>query len=384
MQTAIQNKLVPILRFGEYEMAYDKIMLGDFSNKISSGKSKCEEVGDYDVYGSTGKIGVSSVFSHNGNYLLVARVGANAGKINLVGGKFGVTDNTLVLDLNESININFTYYWLLGYNLNRLVFGSGQPLITGGQLKKVKLNIPTLPEQQKIAAFLSSVDEKLQQLNKKKSLLEDYKKGVMQKIFSQELRFKDANGNNYPDWEEKKLGEVMIERNIKTPKSKVYPLMSFVARKGVTPKGERYNREFLVNDSDNKKYKQTEFGDFIYSSNNLETGSIGLNNYGSATISPVYSIFKTNELFNYIFLSSYLTRKSFIQKMIRYRQGVVYGQWRIHESNFLKIEECFPSIEEQEKIANFLSAIDEKITLTNIQIDNTKAFKKGLLQQMFV
>ena len=95
----------------------------------------------------------------------------------------------------------------------------------------------------------------------------------MQKIFSQELRFKpalsevegDANGNKYPDWEEKMLGEIMIERNTKAPKSDDFPLMAFVANKGVTPKGERYNRGFLVNDEGNKKYKQTEYGDFIYS-----------------------------------------------------------------------------------------------------------------------
>src|SRR5690606_26106959 len=86
--------------------------------------------------------------------------------------------------------------------------GSGQPLITGGQLKALKLYFPKLEEQQKIASFLSSVDKKIDQLQQKKSFLEQYKKGVMQQLFSQQLRFKDDAGNAYPDWEEKRLGEI--------------------------------------------------------------------------------------------------------------------------------------------------------------------------------
>jgi len=160
--------------------------------------------------------------------------------------------------------------------------------------------------------------------------------------------------------------------------------MAFVAYKGVTHKGDRYNREFLVNDEENKKYKQTEYGDFIYSSNNLETGSIGLNNYGSATISPVYSIFKIKELCNCKFIGSLLVSKKFINKMLKYRQGVVYGQWRIHESDFLNIEEKLPCFEEQTKIANFLTEIDNKINHVTKQLDGTKQFKNGLLQKMFI
>jgi len=252
-----------------------------------------------------------------------------------------------------------------------------------GEIGECKLYLPTLPEQQKIASFFTSIDKKIELLKKKHSLLEQYKKGVMQKIFSQEIRFKDHNGNNYPDWEEKKLGECMIERNKKTPKSEQYPLMSFVAYKGVSPKGERYNREFLVSDSKGKKYKQTEYGDFIYSSNNLETGSIGLNNYGSACISPVYSIFEIRQNCSSEFIGSYFIRKKFINKMIRFRQGVVYGQWRIHESEFLKIEENIPCIQEQTKIAIFLSSIDKKIEKVQLQIDKAEEWKKGLLGRMF-
>lgn len=246
------------------------------------------------------------------------------------------------------------------------------------------VKIPSKPEQEKIADFLTAVDERIAVSEKKLELLETYKRGVMQKIFSQQVRFKDENGKPYPDWEEKKLSDVLKERNTQTPISGEYPLMAFVAYKGVAPKGDRYNREFLVSDAKSKKYKQTQLGDFIYSSNNLETGSIGLNLYGSASISPVYSIFETKDGYSHQFLGAYLTRKKFIYQMVRYRQGVVYGQWRIHESEFLKIEETFPCTEEQQKIANFLTSLDEKITAEKSKLIATRQFKKALLQRMFV
>ena len=85
--------------------------------------------------------------------------------------------------------------------------------------------------------------------------------------------------------------------------------MAFIQNQGVAPKGDRYNRDFLVNDVENKKYKQTEKGDFIYSSNNLETGSIGLNNYGNAVISPVYSIFKPTGIADSDFIGRSFQRK---------------------------------------------------------------------------
>jgi len=379
-----EKKRVPELRFGEFSGEWETSKLENYCIKIASGKSKQEKDGNYNLYGSTGIIGKTNEYSNNGKFILIARVGANAGLTNIVNGKFGVTDNTLVIDLNDNVEIDFILSLLQKYNLNKLIFGSGQPLITGGQLKNLKLAFPSKPEQEKIASFLSSVDRKIEQLSKKKTLLEQYKKGVMQKIFSQELRFKEDDGSEFSEWREEKVSAFMIERNIKTPKSKEYPLMAFVAYKGVTDKGDRYNREFLVNDGDNKKYKQTEYGDFIYSSNNLETGSIGLNRYGSATISPVYSVFQITESCDYKFISTLLKTKSFINKMIRYRQGVVYGQWRIHESHFLNIKVDIPCIQEQTKIATFLSSLDKKIELTDKELNTTKKFKKALLQKMFV
>ena len=125
-----------------------------------------------------------------------------------------------------------------------------------------------------------------------------------------------------------------------------YPLMAFIANEGVAPKGEK-----------------TEKGDFIYSSNNLETGSIGLNKYGKACISPVYSIFESTGIADSDFLGRRLVRKDFVNAMVKWRQGVIYGQWRIHESDFLKIEITVPSAEEQRKIGTYLDQLDHLITL---------------------
>ena len=153
-----------------------------------------------------------------------------------------------------------------------------------------------------------------------------------------------------------------------------YPLMAFIANEGVAPKGDRYDRSALVTDTANKLYKKTEIGDFIYSSNNLETGSIGLNKYGKACISPVYSIFEPTGIADSDFLGRRLVRKDFINAMVKWRQGVIYGQWRIHESDFLIIEIPVPSVVEQRKIGAYLDQLDRLITLhqRKCQIDGCR------------
>ena len=173
------------------------------------------------------------------------------------------------------------------------------------------------------------------------------------------IRFKGFSDT----WEQRKVGDLLIERNQQAPMSDEYPLMAFIANEGVAPKGERYDRSALVTDTVNKLYKKTEKGDFIYSSNNLETGSIGLNKYGKACISPVYSIFESTGIADSDFLGRRLVRKDFVNAMVKWRQGVIYGQWRIHESDFLKIEITVPSAEEQRKIGTYLDQLDHLITL---------------------
>ena len=247
--------------------------------------------------------------------------------------------------------------------------------------------LPTNPsEQQKIASCLSELDNLIAAQGQKVDALKEKKKGLMQQLFPQpgetttRLRFPGFEG----EWVEKKVSACLEERNEQFPESEDYPLMAFAAEKGVSPKGEKYDRSALVKDAANKKYKRTEFGDFIYSSNNLESGSIGFNTYGSACISPVYSIFKPkNSVVDSIFIGTLLTQKRFISEMVKYRQGVVYGQWKIPEKDFLEIRTSIPSISEQQKIASCLSSLDDLIAAESAKVEALKDHKKGLMQQLF-
>lgn len=184
-------------------------------------------------------------------------------------------------------------------------------------------------------------------------------------------------------WEQRKVRELLNERNERAPKSDEYPLMAFIANEGVAPKGERFDRSALINDTEGKLYKRTKYNDFIYSSNNLETGSIGLNKYGNACISPVYSIFETSDIADPDFIGRRFTCKDFIYKMVKSRQGVIYGQWRIHESDFLKIDIEVPGKVEQKAIGYFFNYFDNLITLRQRELDHVKLMKRGLLQKMF-
>lgn len=257
--------------------------------------------------------------------------------------------------------------------------------ISTGDFFGLNVILPTPPEMKKIAECLSSFDDVITAAENELDSLKAHKKGLMQQLFPQPgattpaLRFPGFTG----EWTQYKLGECFDERNEQSPESSDYPLMAFIAGKGVAAKGEKYDRSALVKDASNKKYKRTELGDFIYSSNNLESGSIGLNRYGKACISPVYSIFKAKKGFDPYFIGTILTRKSFISEMIKYRQGVVYGQWKIPEKEFLNLIIRIPSFAEQQKIAEFLEAEDQMIAAPEQKVESLKTHKKGLMQQLF-
>ena len=286
----------------------------------------------------------------------------------------------------EFVNAIMSSSWYSKF-INIFVSGGNGAIgnLSKSNLEDQKVYVPSEIEQTKIGLFFKGLDDTIALHQRKLDLLKEQKKGYLQKMFPKngakvpELRF----AGFADDWEERKLGDILSERNDQMPETNEYPLMSFVQGKGVTPKGERYNRSFLVKDSE-KKYKKTKLGDFIYSSNNLETGSIGFNRTGKAVISPVYSIFESKKARESLFIGIMSARKDFISEMVRFRQGVVYGQWRIHESDFLNINIKIPNDKEQHLIISLFESIDNTIALHQRKLDLLKEQKKGFLQKMFV
>lgn len=243
---------------------------------------------------------------------------------------------------------------------------------------------PTADEQKKISEFLSLYDKKITEQIKIVLALENRRKSLLRQIFTQELRFKRDDGTEYEEWAETEIGTYLAIRNEKQVPTSEAPLKAFVANIGVADKGEKYDRSHLVKDND-KKYKRTELNDFIYSSNNLDVGSIGLNTYGTAVISDVYEIFRIKKDINPTVLNYAIQKRETLNNIILFRQGCLYGQYKIYPEDFLSVEISVPtSTEEQKKIDDFLTLIDEQIQLEKDKLEAIKNVKKGLLQQMFV
>ena len=243
--------------------------------------------------------------------------------------------------------------------------GTSYPAINSTDLSNIELSFPTLPEQTKIANFLTAVDEKIQALKKKQILLEQYKKGVMQKLFSQELRFKDENGNDFPDWEVKKFGEVL--ESISTKKYQIKATEFKVNGKyKVIDQGQDLIAGY--SDSENNVFKNLPvivFGDHTTILKFIDFSFI----VGADGTKLLKS--RNNDDLKYLFYN------------LEYNNVKQEG----YKRHYTMLSEAYlqiPTLPEQTKIANFLSSIDEKINHTKTQIEKMQEWKKGLLQQMFV
>ncbi len=256
--------------------------------------------------------------------------------------------------------------------------------ISVGRMNEIELPIPSKKEQQKIAAFLSSVNTKIKQLTKKKALLEQYKKGMMQKLFSQEIRFKDEQENDFPIWENKKLGNIGEIVGGGTPDTRqksfwggdiIWFTPTEIKSKYSGISVRKISKKGLTRSS----AKLLPAGTVLLTSR-ATVGEVSIASLECTTNQGFQSLVVNDSLFSneYVYYWILKNKKQFLRRA----QGSTFLE--INKREIGKISFNAPNRKEQEKIANFLSVIDKKIELVTEQIKQAQAFKKGLLQQMFI
>lgn len=390
---------IPKLRFPEFTGQWEKKKLGEITvwNSggtppkdnplywngdipwISASSMRGLEYGDSELKITSEGLTNGSKLAKKGTLLILVRGSMLFNKIPIGITTRDVSFNQDVKSIVVSKNSSSFYilYWFVAHEptIMNMVTGTG---IGAGKLdlqdlKALDINLPTLPEQTRIATFLTAVDSKLQALKKKKSLLEDYKKGMMQKLFSQRLRLKIPNELGElvepPEWEVKKLGEVC---DIK--------------------KGEQLNKEELteigIYPCLNGGINASGFTEKFNSNENTITISEGGNSCGFVNFMNTkfwlgghcYKIILRPEVELKYF---YQLLKFYEEKIMKLRVGS--GLPNIQQKDLRNFEfQISNSFEEQTRIANFLSSIDEKINHCQKQIEKTEVWKKGLLQKMFV
>lgn len=386
-----KKKITPKLRFKGFKDIWSKKTLFDISENVSYGMNaaatefdgihKYIRITDIDV--NTGEFKPDPLTSPLGDIderfklregdIVFARTGASVGKSHLYNPKDGALYYAGFLIKFSITNANpyFIYSLTLRGEYNRWVhiysMRSGQPGLNAEEYKALKLNIPSLPEQQKIASFLSVVDEKILQLTRKKELLEQYKKGVMQQLFSGKLRFRDEKGKAYPKWEEKRLGDALdyiqptkyLVDNTEYDDSYSTPVLTagktFIL--GYTNETKNiFNQNLPVIIFDDFT-TATQFVDFPFKAKSSAMKIL---------------VAKENENIKYLYEA---------MRLIKFEIG---GHGRHWISQFALFNIPYPCKEEQQKISDYLSHLDKKIDATANQITQTQTFKKGLLQQMFV
>ena len=367
---------VPKLRFGEFfANKWNNKQLVNICDMRAGKFVRASEInGDFDeglypCYGGNGLRGFTKSFTHEGKHSLIGRQGALCGNVTLAINKFHATEHAVVVSASEGVSTDWLFYALGRLNLNQYATGQAQPGLSVENLEKVELSISdSEKEQQKIADFLSAVDEKITALTAQKTALTQYKQGMMQRIFAQTLRFKDDNGADYPEWEEMRLGDLLdYEQPTKylvssTDYQDDYPIPVLTAGK-----------TFILGYTDEQGGIFTNLPVIIFDDFTTANKFVNFPFKAKSSAMKMLKNDPTNSNLRFIYET---------MQLLDFATGDEHKRYWISEyqEQFIFV----PCLEEQTKIAQFLTELDNKINAVDAQIQSAQQWKQGLLQQMFV
>lgn len=406
-----QTKPIPSLRFPEFDGEWSSVNLSEIGRVIRGSSPRPQ--GDKRYYGgNVPRLMVADV-TRDGKYVtpkvdFLTEAGAKlsrpckAGTLTIVcSGTVGIPSILAVdacihdgfialVDINDNFSIDYIYHQLTTLRdrfEKSATHGGIFTNLTTLEMKEFAVAVTSLPEQRKIAAFLTAVDESIDYFAKKKDLLEKYKKGVMKMLFSQEVRFKHDNGNDYPDWEERRIGDLTSVTAGATPSTvqsdywngdirwmnsgelnlkRVYEVENRITQLGLESSSTRMLPKYCV---------------LIGLAGQGKTrGTVAMNMVELCTNQSIAAIHPSEDLVEDFIYHNLDSRYDELRSLSTGDGG--RGGLNLQIIKALKIN--LPSVPEQEKIAAFISSLDSNIALINQRRGKTKVFKKALLQQMFV
>ncbi len=391
------NNNIPKLRFPDFSGEWEENKLGEIC-KIQTGNKDTQnkvENGLYPFFVRSNNVERINSYSFDGEAILTSGDGVGVGKnYHYIIGKFDYHQRVYCLNtFNTNIVGKYIFYVFSENFQKRVIKLSAKNSVDSVRrdfITDMKISLPTLPEQTKIATFLTAIDEKIQHLSKKKALLQQYKKGVMHKIFNQEIRFKDENGNNYPDWEEKKLGEIGEFKNGVNKSRQDFGFgFPFINLMDVFGKSTISNLKLDLVNVNEKELKLYELkkGDVLFIRSSVKREGVGetslvLEDLKNTVFSGFLIRFRDEKIkFEIGFKKYCFSTKKFRENLLSF--STTSANTNINQESLNELSISFPTLPEQTKIATFLTSIDEKIDFLIKQLENTQQYKKGLLQQMF-
>ena len=279
---------------------------------------------------------------------------------------------------------NTTKYRRLMY---KMCVGSTQVHMRSSEFFEFSFNVPDIEEQNRIDFFLSCIDKKTNILKQKHEYLIRYKKSLMQQLFSQQLRFKDDNGQDFPDWDVKALSSIAKKVSTKNKDDSVKSVLTNSAKHGIVNQLDYFDKD-IANENNLTNYCVVEKNDFVYNpriSVHAPVGPIKRNHICKGVMSPLYTVFRFKDVelldFVEIFFGTTFWHR-YMNSIANF--GARHDRMNITSGDFFALPIKVPCVEERIKLVGFVKYIDKKINLAQQQIEQTQVYKQGLLQQMFV
>ena len=325
--------------------------------------------------------GFTNHYNHDGEYALIGRQGALCGNVNYAVGKSYFTEHAVAVRANKTNQTRFLYYLFSTMNLGQYSGQSAQPGLAVGNLVELENVVPSKPEQEKIASFLSSLDHLITLHQRKYDKLQVLKKAMLEKMFPKngssvpEIRFKGFTDA----WEQRKLGDCFTERCESMPDGE---LISVTINDGIK-KFSELGRHDNSND-DKSKYKKVCAGDIAYNSMRMWQGASGCSPY-EGIVSPAYTVLTPNSGINSKCMAYQFKLPATIHTFKINSQGITSDNWNLKFPALSEIDiYVSPYEQEQAKIAAYFANLDHLITLHQRELEKLQNIKKSMLEKMFV